>query len=308
MRTLVRWVLVAAVVVAAGSSVLAQRGGAGGGAGGQRGGGGQPPGGGFGGFGGGFGQAPGGLKGMLANNKALQEELKLSAEQIESIKKFQEKQASATAAPGGGGGRGAGGGGRGAGGAGSAGGGGRGVGGAGGGGFGGGGFGGLGGGGAATSDEDQLERLKGQIKTIEERIAFYKSTLNAEQSKRISQIEMQQSVQSAGPAIFTSERVAKALSITDEQKEKINSLNDEFRKESSDLAREFGFGGGGGAGGGGFDLEKMQEYQKKLRSVRTEAAGKAEKLLTDNQKKMWADMVGAAFDLEKLIVRPMRDN
>lgn len=317
MRTLMRWMLVAVVVAVAGGAAMAQR---------QPGGGGQP-GGGFGGLGG-FGGG-GNLKTLLASSKALQADLKLSDEQIDKIKKFQEKQAESARPMGGGGGAGgrggAGGGGAGGGrgqggggGAGGRGGAGGGAGGAGGGGaFGG--FGGLGAfGGGAVSDEDQLERLKTQVKNLEERIAFYKATLSAEQVKRISQIEMQQQIQTAGPGIFSTEKVASALKITDEQKDKVKGLNDEYRKEMADLSQEYGFGGGGrggaggggggGGGAGGFDREKLAEFQKKSQALRDESADKVAKMLTADQKKSWQDMVGEKFDLAKLIERPMRDN
>ena len=299
MRNLVRFLLVSAAVAVAGGAALAQR---------QPGGGGQP-GGGFGGFGA-FGGG-GGLKALLASNKALQDDLKLSEEQVTKIKAFQEKQAEA-ARPAGGGGAG----GRGAGGRGGAGGGGgggnRGGGGGGAGGPGGGiAFGGLGGfgGGGAQSDEERLESLKTQVKNLEERIAFYKSTLSEAQSKRLSQIELQQQMQTAGPNIFSSEKMVKALGITDEQKEKIKSVTADYQKEVADLGQEFGFGGrggGGGGGAGGFDREKFAEFQKKSTALRAEATEKVEKALTADQKKTWQGMVGEKFDLAKLI--PQRDN
>jgi hypothetical protein len=303
MRTLVRYLLVSAAVAVAGGAALAQR---------QPGGGGQP-GGGFGAFGG-MGGGGGGLKALLASNKALQDDLKLSGDQVDSIKKFQEKQAEAARPAGGGGGGGGGAGGRGAGGRGGAGGGGGGGnrGGGGGGGAGAGGFGAFGGmgGAVAQSDEERLESLKSQVKNLEERIAFYKSTLSADQAKRLSQIELQQQMQTAGPNIFSSEKVAKALSVTDEQKEKIKSVSADFQKEMADLGQEFGFGGGrgagGGGGGGGFDREKFAEFQKKSTALRGEAAEKVEKMLTADQKKTWQGMVGEKFDLAKLI--PQRDN
>jgi Spy/CpxP family protein refolding chaperone len=303
MRTLVRFLLVSAAVAVAGGAALAQR---------QPGGGGQP-GGGFGGFGA-FGGGGGGLKSLLASNKALQDDLKLSEEQVTKIKAFQEKQAEAARPAGGAGGAG-GGGGRGAGGRGGAGGGGgnRGGGGGGAGGPGGGfAFGGMGGfgGGAAQSDEERLESLKTQVKNLEDRIAFYKSTLSEAQTKRLSQIELQQQMQTAGPNIFSSEKMVKALGITDEQKEKIKSVTADYQKEVADLGQEFGFGGGRGAGGGGgaggFDREKFAEFQKKSTALRGEATEKVEKALTADQKKTWQGMVGEKFDLAKLM--PQRDN
>ena len=177
----------------------------------------------------------------------------------------------------------------------------------------GGGLGGIVGFGGSVSDEDQVERLKTQIKTLEERIAFFKATLSADQLKRIAQIEVQQ----MGMAAFSNAKITTELKITDEQKDKIKTVNDEFAKENADLLKEYGMGGGGGrpmggGGGGGAaarpDPEKVAEYGKKAKALREEAVEKIEKALAADQKKVWKEMIGTSFDLSKLTVRPMTDN
>ena len=79
MRTLSRWILSAALFAAAVASAQAQRPGGGGGF----------PGGGGGGGGGGS------LKSLLITNKSLQEELKVSDDQVAKFKEFAEKQTEA---------------------------------------------------------------------------------------------------------------------------------------------------------------------------------------------------------------------
>ncbi len=289
MRNLVRWVLVAGVLAFAGGAAMAQR---------------QPGGGGgAGGFGGGFGGGgTGGLKSLLATNKALQEELKLSEDQVSKIKAFQEKAAEAARpagapAPGAGGGGGAGGGRPGAGGAGGFGGGAGGFGGA------------FGGGAAAQTDEEQLEAAKARVKSLEDRISFFKKTLDDKQSTRLAQISLQQQ----GLAAFNSESIKKKLTITADQTESIKKVVDESRKESTDLMREvFGGGAGGGGGGagggrGGLDPEKMADFQKKNKAINEEAEEKVMKAMTGDQKKIWAEMIGEKFDMAKLAPQ-RRDN
>lgn len=287
MRKIARWMMAVAVVALVGGSALAQR---------QQQRQQQQPGGG----GGGFNMAAlslgGGLKARLLDNKDLQDEIKLTADQKDKIQKFADKAAEEARSAFGGGGGGGGGGGR------PGGGGGGGGGGAGGfGGFGGGGFGGFGGGAIGGSDEEQVERLKKQIATIETRIKFFKETLTAEQAKRISQLETQQ----MGIRAFTSEKIVAELKLSDDQKESIKKISDEYNKESGDLRREYGmgggFGGGGGGGGGGRpDPEKMAEFRKKDKVLREEAQEKAEKVLSADQKKTWSSLIGTPFDTSKL--------
>lgn len=220
-----------------------------------------------------------GLKPRLLDNEELQKEIKLTDEQRDKIKKFADKAAEGMNLGGGGGGVRPGGGG-------------------------GGGLGGMGmmlGGGGGQSDEEQLESLKKQIARIEERVKFFKETLTADQAKRIAQLE----IQMMGMRAFGSEKIVAELKLTDEQKESVKKINDEFTKESSDLAREYGFGGGrpgggGGGGGGGFDAEKFAEYQKKTKVLSEEAQEKIEKALTADQKKAWSGLIGTPFDTAKL--------
>jgi hypothetical protein len=211
--------------------------------------------------GGGFGQGGGSLRSMLHTSKPLQEELKLTDDQIAKFKEYSEKNA-AQRGQGGMGGFGGGGGG-----------------------FGGGGFGGGGFGGG--SDLDTLESLKAQMKTVEERIEFVNKTLTKEQAERFAQLETQR----LGIRAFTNTRIAKELKLTEDQKKRIAEINKDLGEE---MAKTFG------QRGQQQDQAARDEASKK-RSQLTEFAMEAiEKELTGEQKSNWTKMVGTKFDMNKL--------
>lgn len=126
--------------------------------------------------------------------------------------------------------------------------------------------------------------------------------LKAEQVTRLKQIERQR----MGVNAFTNAQVAEALKLTDSQKVSVKGIVGDFQKESREIRAEAGGKGGkgkgkGGKGGfGGFD----PETQKKIAKVEKEALGKVVDLLDDTQKKSWKEMVGAEFDLTKLQFNP----
>ena len=267
MRAMTKWLMAAGVFALCGGTATAQ----------------QP--GGFGGFGG--GQVN--LRSGIFTNKALQEELKITEDQATKLNAYTAKLTEAmkefapparTGQPGGAGGAGGRPGGAG---------GGR------------GGFGGGGGGTTQRSDEDQLKYLKVQVQMLEERMAVTKSTLTADQQKRLSQLENQQ----LGANAFTNARVAKSLGLSEEQTAKIKELYDEMAKERTEITRE-AFGGGAG-GRGGFDREKLAEMQKKVKNLTDDTAEKVQKTFSAEQKSKWKEMTGEPFDLTKLSQRPMRD-
>ncbi len=149
--------------------------------------------------------------------------------------------------------------------------------------------------GLGTDDEDQIARLKGQIKAIEARMALLKD-LTPDQTKRIGQIERQM----MGLGALSNEKIVKELKLTDEQREKIKGINEELNKD----IRELFSGGGGGGGFGGFNPEN----QKKMTALRDEAMDKAEEALAPAQRKQWKEMLGEKFDTAKLFTAPMRRN
>lgn len=162
----------------------------------------------------------------------------------------------------------------------------------------------AGGGGGGFDREAMQKMMEEGRKFADEMKAMVEKSLTPEQVKRAKQIE----VQAMGMRAFANEDVAKALKITDDQKEKLKGISDDMQKEMQDLRQEYGirgFGGGGG-GGGNVDQAKMAEFQKKNKALTDETMEKVMKAMTDDQKKAWKDMTGEPFDTSKLMPRPMR--
>jgi len=164
-------------------------------------------------------------------------------------------------------------------------------------------------GGGGRPDQAKMQEIQTEsTKLTEEAKTATDKAFTDDQKKRLKQIEVQQ----LGMRAFTNDDVVKTLKITDDQKTKLKTVTDEYTKASTDLRTEYGMGGGRGAGGGGGnggarpDAAKMAEYQKKAATLTSESMEKAKKELTDDQKKAFADLTGAAFDLTKLQARPMR--
>lgn len=118
--------------------------------------------------------------------------------------------------------------------------------------------------------------------------------LKKEQVERLKQIDRQ----NMGINAFTDTEVVSALNLTDSQKTSIKGLSGDFAKDRREIMAEVG--GGKGGGGKNFDVEKFQEAQKKVSKVQKEYLGKAVDLLTDDQKKTWKTLIGESFDLTKL--------
>lgn len=156
-------------------------------------------------------------------------------------------------------------------------------------------------------DREKMQELQAAgTKLAEEAKAATDKAFTDDQKKRIKQIEVQQ----MGLRAFTNEDVVKALKFTDDQKAKLKTITDDAGKARADLQKEYGIGGGGGGGGGGGqrpDAAKVAEFTKKSTALTTETLEKAKKELTDDQKKTWTELTGAAFDLTKLQpARPAR--
>jgi len=125
--------------------------------------------------------------------------------------------------------------------------------------------------------------------------------LKPDQAKRLKQI----TYQIQGPAAFEDKEVQTALKFTDEQKEKVKAIVDEFNKDRMEIMRS-GFQPGG-------DREEMQkrreENMKKVAALTKETDEKVGEKLTDEQKKLWKDMIGEKVDVAKIMAgnqRPMR--
>lgn len=217
------------------------------------------PGGGFGGrFGGGSSPT------RLVANKSVQEDLKLSEDQVKKLadwgKEFQTKRAEIMKE--------------------------KGV-----------DFGGPGKGGAGGFKIDEETMAKMAAATAAVNTEAYKQLgdiLKKEQIDRLRQIARQD----MGLNAFSDADTATALKLTDSQKTSVKGLTGDFQKESREIRAEAGKGGGnkGKGGFGGFN----PETQKKIAKVEKEYVGKAVDLLTDTQKKSWKELIGTEFDLTKL--------
>jgi len=153
------------------------------------------------------------------------------------------------------------------------------------------------GGGFAKLTPEQMEKMAAANAEIS-KVAYKElgDILKKEQVDRLKQIDRQNMAVNA----FTNEEVVDALKLTDSQKTSIKGLATDLGKDSAEIRSEAGFGKGGGKGM--FDPEKMAEMNKKIQKVQKEYTGKAVDLLTDDQKKTWKTLIGAEFDLSKIQV------
>jgi Spy/CpxP family protein refolding chaperone len=123
------------------------------------------------------------------------------------------------------------------------------------------------------SREERQAKMQELAKAGEKSVA---GLLKPEQMKRLKQI----SLQLRGAGAFGNPEVAKALNLTDEQKEKLKAI----QEETGRAVRELFQGGGDRA-----------EMRKKMAELHKGANEKATALLTDDQKAKWKEMTGTPF-------------
>jgi len=160
--------------------------------------------------------------------------------------------------------------------------------------------GGKGGGGFGRLTPEQQEKMDAATAEISK--VAYKDlgdVLKKEQVDRLKQIDRQ----NLGIRAFTTEDVATALKLNDTQRASIKSIAADFTKDSREIMAE-----ARGEKGAGFDKEKFAEAGKKVQKVQKEYFVKVTDLLTDEQKKTWKDLTGDTFDVSKLVGGfPMRN-
>jgi len=105
--------------------------------------------------------------------------------------------------------------------------------------------------------------------------------LKPDQLKRYKQIQLQQ----RGVNAFAEAEVQAALKLSDEQKEKLKTLQEDLRRDMAELRKE-------GAGG------NFQEIGKKIAARNKEAMTKTMETLNDDQKKAWKELTGEPFELK----------
>jgi hypothetical protein len=114
-----------------------------------------------------------------------------------------------------------------------------------------------------------------------------KGVLKEEQIKRLTQIQVQQK----GVDLFSEEKVAKDLKLSDEQKEKIKDIQKDLKKETDPLQPRF-------EPGVKPDRTKIQENRTKIQKLEKEAMANATKTLNADQKKQLKEMQGEPFELK----------
>jgi hypothetical protein len=107
--------------------------------------------------------------------------------------------------------------------------------------------------------------------------------LDAKQMKRYNQIAFQQTMR-FGPGAYADADLQKELKFTDEQKDKIKTINADLTKEREELFKDIGM-----------DQEKRREAFQKMQGLNKEATEKITKLLTTDQKKAIDEMKGEEF-------------
>ncbi len=130
-------------------------------------------------------------------------------------------------------------------------------------------------GGLGNASEDERQKKFAEMgeksKTAADEAA---KILNKEQSDRLGQIVLQ----AQGPRALNDEKVAAELKLTDEQKQRLNSIGEESRNK---IRESFSSQGG---------REKMQEIMK-------ESNEKSLAVLTAEQREQFAKMQGEKIDL-----------
>ena len=155
------------------------------------------------------------------------------------------------------------------------------------------------------SEEDRAKLEKATAAINKEAYKQLGDILNKDQINRLKQIERQL----LGVNAFTNPEIVEALKLTDSQKATVKGVISDFQAERRELMADLGFGkGGGGFGKGKFDPEAFKDMQKRLQETQTkvnkaeeEAINKILDVLDDNQKRTWKELVGAPFDRTRLM-------
>lgn len=116
--------------------------------------------------------------------------------------------------------------------------------------------------------------------------------LKPEQVTRVKQIGLQ----AMGIRAFSDKDTVEKLKLSDEQKEKVKTITEEYQAANMELFQNSGITFGQPP-----DEEKMKEFNKKRSELTKKTFDKAKELLKDDQKKLWTEMTGKEFDIAKLV-------
>jgi len=137
------------------------------------------------------------------------------------------------------------------------------------------------------SDEERQKLFQEFQERTQKAEAKLGDILLPHQMDRLEQLSIQQ----RGTAALSDEKVAEKLELTDEQKEKLKTVQEEVGNTMRDEARKI-FQENQDGGGGGDAFAKLAELRK-------EAETKILDVLTDGQKKTFEEMKGEPFEFPR---------
>jgi hypothetical protein len=127
-------------------------------------------------------------------------------------------------------------------------------------------------------DLSQEEQQKARAELMASTNKAVAEILKPEQLKRYNEIRYQQ----MGAAAFGDPVVAAKLKLTDEQKDKIKTVNSDSQSQMREIFQEF--------------QNDREGAQKKMTALRKETNDKAVAVLTSEQKTTWKELQGAPFE------------
>jgi Spy/CpxP family protein refolding chaperone len=146
-----------------------------------------------------------------------------------------------------------------------------------------------GGGGQNLSDEERQKRREEFQKKAEENNKKILALLDDSQSARLKQIQLW----TGGVAALAGDQesakeAAKALKLTDDQKEALKTITEESGKKSMEI----------GAGFRGADEEQRTKLMAQMNEIRKETEAECAAVLTDEQKAQFEKMKGPKFEFD----------
>jgi hypothetical protein len=125
------------------------------------------------------------------------------------------------------------------------------------------------------SDEEKQKLMKAVSEETDKALG---KVLDDKQMKRLRQIGLQQQ----GAFAFMNPEIQGKLKLTNDQKEKIKTINEEAGQKMRELFQ------------GGFN----EEARTKMTQLRKETMDKITGAMTDDQKKTWKEMTGEPFEVQ----------
>jgi Spy/CpxP family protein refolding chaperone len=136
-----------------------------------------------------------------------------------------------------------------------------------------------------ASPQERMQKMQEVMRELNSGLdKDVKEVLKPEQYTRYQEIKLQ----SMGLDAFSDPEVAKKLELTDEQKEKLETLTNETRQETMETMQA------------ARDSGDFQGAMGKVREIRDKALDDAKALLTEAQKETWSKLTGKPFKLEPM--------